>query len=239
MQQRVVVFLLLCSQLLSILNNDPLVSALLCRMWMVSSTTPRTATALRSAFGNPSSAGVEKATKALRGFDTTPSTSTRRSLPTSSARCSSRECQHPHVYIQYKQNTSTSIRTSSCGCPLTLTLTRLLLSFLEDIQKMFVWRTVCLSLFYSFKSKTSSPPFSFHSSWGIFLYSSSRKTPESLYHSVLPWGFDSTSIKTLHFELHALILLFFIISFAYLYSTVFVFLHICLIFLFLDARCLL
>ncbi len=151
-------------------------------MWMVSSTTPRTATALRSAFGSPSSAGVVKATKALRGFDTTPSTSTRPSLPTSSARCSSRECQHPpthththiHTHIQYKQNTSTSIRTSSCGCPLTLTLTRLLLSFLEDIQKIFVWRTVCLSLFYSFKSKTSSPPFSFHSSWGgnfnLFLF---------------------------------------------------------------------
>lgn len=146
--------------------DDSLFSAFLfCRMWMVSSTTPRTATAHRSAFASPLSAGVVKVTKALRGFDTTPSTSTRPSLPKSSARCSSRECQHhtrththscklhnasTHMYIQYKLNSSISIHTSSYGWSV------LSSRFLKDIQKIFVWRTF-LSLFYSFKSKT---PFS-------------------------------------------------------------------------------
>lgn len=167
-------------------------------MWMVLSTTPRTATALRSAFGSPSSAGVVKATKALRGFDTTPSTSTRPSLPTSSARCSSRECQRPPqhshthsvtcLYIQYKQNTSTSIHTSSSGWPLTLTLTHFVLSFLDNVS---------FSLFYSFKSKTLSPPFSFHSSWGgnfnlfIFLF----LKEDSLNPCVIPYLHEEDLIQ--------------------------------------------
>lgn len=94
-----------CHEYLVWILDDYLFFAFLfCRMWMVSSTTPRTATAHRSAFASPLSAGVVKVTKALRGFDTTPSTSTRPSLPTSSARCSSRECQHhthTHTHVKY------------------------------------------------------------------------------------------------------------------------------------------
>lgn len=55
-------------------------------MWMVSNTTPRTATAHRFVWGNPSSVAVAKATRPRRAWGTTPSTSTRPSPPRSSAR---------------------------------------------------------------------------------------------------------------------------------------------------------
>lgn len=168
-----------------ILDDSLFSASLFCRMWMVSSTTPRTATAHRSAFASPLSAGVVKVTKALRGFDTTPSTSTRPSLPTSSARCSSRECQHhthackiqnasTHMYIQYKLNSSTSIHTSSYGWSV------LSSDFWRTSKKYLSGGHFCL---YFTLLRVRLHFFPFHSTPHeeetlIFLYSSSwRKTP--------------------------------------------------------------
>lgn len=60
------------------------------RMWTVSSITPRTATALKSGCASRLNAAVGRATRAHRACATTPSTSTRPSQLTSSARCNSR-----------------------------------------------------------------------------------------------------------------------------------------------------
>lgn len=60
------------------------------RMWTVSSITPRTATAHKSVCASRLNAAVVKATRAHRACATTPSTCTRPSQLTSSARCSSR-----------------------------------------------------------------------------------------------------------------------------------------------------
>lgn len=64
-------------------------SALL-RMLTASSTTPKMATARRSAWGNPSSAAVGRATRPRRAWDTTRSTSTRPSPLRSCARSRAR-----------------------------------------------------------------------------------------------------------------------------------------------------
>lgn len=73
------------------------------RMWTVSSITPRTATALKSGCASRLNAAVGRATRAHRACATTPSTSTRPSQLTSSARCNSRaglranQILHPRV----------------------------------------------------------------------------------------------------------------------------------------------
>lgn len=62
------------------------------RMWTVSSTTPRMATAHRSVWGSPSSVAVARATRRHRAWDTIPSTSTLLSPLRSCARFKARVC---------------------------------------------------------------------------------------------------------------------------------------------------